>query len=292
MFIVYPPAPHFFHLIIPCYPVVSLLARRHSVPLPLVRLSAVDTPPLSTATWVTTSPSATPRSCPTCPRRPSRPSSGPHQVTLKRCVLDSMSVRYLHPFILLAVASSSAVGGSKGTVFCGLGWHIIILRGRPVDIVLQWQDLRLLWPSQCSHLSSPFSCFPHCGPHDCNALPSALPAHTHTPATPKVEQLWADTRGLMYALDDGLRTLGLGADGVSTYYSSNCTKRDAETVQVRAVWIFRPFLSLSLKNTRTSPTTHKVGIRPVPHVSHGGTWFCPLIREIVRSATAHGRGRR
>ena len=39
-----------------------------------------------------------------------------------------------------------------------------------------------------------------------------------------VGELWADCRELMYSLTDGVRSLGLGDDGVSTYYSSNCTK--------------------------------------------------------------------
>lgn len=46
-----------------------------------------------------------------------------------------------------------------------------------------------------------------------------------------IQQLWDAAKGPMYALGPRVRSLGLGEDGVSTYYSANCTKADAEIAQ-------------------------------------------------------------
>eukprot|EP00050_Salpingoeca_kvevrii_P008021 m.300153 g.300153 ORF g.300153 m.300153 type:complete len:720 (-) comp14359_c0_seq1:110-2269(-) len=47
----------------------------------------------------------------------------------------------------------------------------------------------------------------------------------------QIDELWGATSQLIFSLDKKLQTLGLGEDGVSTYYSANCTKEDAEAVQ-------------------------------------------------------------
>nr|XP_058946241.1 dipeptidyl peptidase 3-like isoform X1 [Pocillopora verrucosa] len=47
----------------------------------------------------------------------------------------------------------------------------------------------------------------------------------------RVEQLWGDCGDKMYSLTPKCRQLGLGEQGLSTYYSSNCAKADAELAQ-------------------------------------------------------------
>jgi hypothetical protein len=39
-----------------------------------------------------------------------------------------------------------------------------------------------------------------------------------------MESTWATCGGEMYNLEEGVRQLGLGTDGVTTYFSAGCTK--------------------------------------------------------------------
>ncbi|OQV22426.1 Dipeptidyl peptidase 3 [Hypsibius exemplaris] len=59
-----------------------------------------------------------------------------------------------------------------------------------------------------------------------------LASGAHSKDTPLIEQLWAECGDRMYDLDNPrFRQLGLKPDGVTTYFSSNCEKKDAEIVK-------------------------------------------------------------
>ncbi|GCB80739.1 hypothetical protein scyTo_0023227 [Scyliorhinus torazame] len=65
----------------------------------------------------------------------------------------------------------------------------------------------------------------------------------------EVESLWKVCGQLMYSLDDRQKQLGLGAKGISTYFSGNCELKDAELAQK-----FLDSKGISAYNTRLFKT--------------------------------------
>ncbi|XP_076667376.1 dipeptidyl peptidase 3 [Andrena cerasifolii] len=45
-----------------------------------------------------------------------------------------------------------------------------------------------------------------------------------------IEDIWNKIQNVMYSIEDKLKSLGLGDKGVTTYFSANCTKNDADLV--------------------------------------------------------------
>uniref|UniRef100_UPI00398E3809 dipeptidyl peptidase 3-like n=1 Tax=Pristiophorus japonicus TaxID=55135 RepID=UPI00398E3809 len=68
-------------------------------------------------------------------------------------------------------------------------------------------------------------------------------------APEEMESLWKTCGRLMFSLDDGQKQLGLGAKGITTYFSGNCDLKDAELAQK-----FLDSKGISAYNTRLFKT--------------------------------------
>eukprot|EP00053_Salpingoeca_punica_P013300 m.119961 g.119961 ORF g.119961 m.119961 type:complete len:739 (-) comp16167_c0_seq2:171-2387(-) len=106
-----------------------------------------------------------------------------------------------------------------------------------------------------------------------HAFICASPAYKADKAV--LDTLWAAVAEPMYSLQPSVRSLGLGEDGVSGYYSARCTKADAENVQ--AVMVKH---NISGYNTRLfkqpspdAPTKTRYQLRVASAVAKAGPVF-------------------
>lgn len=76
----------------------------------------------------------------------------------------------------------------------------------------------------------------------------ASKAYRNNPA--EIEEIWNNISNVLYSLDGKLKSLGLGEKGVTTYFSANCTKDDADKVNA-----FMEHKGLESYNARCFKTT-------------------------------------
>lgn len=66
----------------------------------------------------------------------------------------------------------------------------------------------------------------------------------------EIQNLWNNILKVLYSLDGKLKSLGLGDKGITTYFSANCTKKDADKINA-----FMQHKGLESYNTRCFKTT-------------------------------------
>lgn len=73
----------------------------------------------------------------------------------------------------------------------------------------------------------------------------------------KAQDLWNKVKNLMYSLTDDNKSLGLKGSGITTYFSSNCTKQDAAIV---TEWMkskkFEAYISRTFKTIDSDGRNH------------------------------------
>ncbi|XP_032689007.1 dipeptidyl peptidase 3 [Odontomachus brunneus] len=67
---------------------------------------------------------------------------------------------------------------------------------------------------------------------------------------PEIQNIWNNITKLLYSLNGKLKSLGLGDNGVTTYFSANCTQKDADRVNA-----FMQHKGLESYNTRCFKTS-------------------------------------
>ncbi|XP_003707368.2 dipeptidyl peptidase 3 [Megachile rotundata] len=68
-----------------------------------------------------------------------------------------------------------------------------------------------------------------------------------------IEEIWSKIKNIIYNINEKLKSLGLGEKGVTTYFSANCTEKDAELVNE-----FKQKKGLESYNARCFKTTNDI----------------------------------
>lgn len=101
----------------------------------------------------------------------------------------------------------------------------------------------------------------------------------------QIEQLLTSVKTVIFSLSDREKTLGLNPDGITTYFSSNCTKEDAHVVDE-----YLKAKKLELWNARTFKTVkNDVNIYEIRFAScltsNGNDETCILLSSLRRILT-------